>query len=279
MTDTTASTPSAPAATEAPAQATTGEQTAQTTQESPQSEAVKADNKPPVDKVSTKLAKIREREAAIEAKMRELSQKEAQFTEWEGKKKTFKEKPTELLKEFGLSFEDLARGVLEGDVEETPDKKALKVAEEVRAEVAELKRLKQEQEEQLQQASLNKALTDFKTKIKQEIAANAEKFELVASYEADDLVYDIAREYFNRHGEILDISIAAEHAEKFLESRIEKVINTKKLRSRFLPQEKPAQNATLTNKLQSHSAPVQGKPALLSREERLKAALSKLKYD
>lgn len=279
MSEQTSTPPAAPAAeTVAPTQAAAPEATPQTetTQATEQPKAIETKKE---ERISPKLARAK----AEEAKAKKLlEQAEARFKAAEEKEKKLsrlKEAPLEILQELGTSFEDVANAVLKSGEPESEQQKAIRVAEEARQEVERLRREREEEIERIQNLQLQRAVEDFRFKISDTIKKNAEKFELVAAYEADNLVYDIVQEYFNKHNEILDPEKAAELAENFLEQRVERLVKTKKIQSRFKPQQEQENSVTLKNSDQSFSAPVKSNSAPMTREERLKRALARLKYE
>ena len=260
-----------------------------TAEVAPQKEVVESQAavEPPAEeeRVSPKLAKLREREAEIELAKKELEERARAIEAKEAKFKKMKENPVEALEAAEVTFQDIAKAILETGDPASPENAVAKEIASVKAELAAIKKEKEEAQQLAEQAQVSApeariqaAVADYQARINTAVTSSGEKFELVAAYEAQDLVYDIAREYFTRHEKILAPEEAAELAEKFLEKRLEKVISTKKLKSRIQPATKQPETKTLTNGAQSFSAPVQAKSALLDREARLQEALKRLRY-
>lgn len=275
MSETTSTPAAAPAAeTAAPTQTAPAapEGAAPTTTETPKAEA------PKEERVSSKLARVKSEEARIRKIQEQAEARLKAAEEKEKKLSRLKESPLEVLQELGTSFEDIANAVLKTGEPESEQQKAMRVAEEARQEVERLRREREEEIERIQNLQLQRAVEDFRFRISDTIKKNTDKFELVAAYEADNLVYDIVQEYFNKHNEILDPEKAAELAESFLEKRVERLVKTKKIQSRFTPAQKQEESATLKNNDQSFSAPIKSNSAPMTREERLQRALTRLKY-
>lgn len=242
----------------------------------PPVEAPKAEA--PKDKLATRAAQIKERErqaAILEANAKKTL---ADAEEKVALLKKIKENPSKVLEAAGISFEDLAVSLLAEGKPISPDQLALKEAQEARREIEEMKKAQEAALEEKHQAIVNKAVADYQAEVVRTVQANADKYEFVSTYEATNLVMDITREYWNKHQKVLDVTEALDAAESFLEKRADKLAQMKKIRSRIETATKPTESPTLTNKMTAFSAAVGEKTALLSREDRLRAAAAKLKY-
>lgn len=232
----------------------------------------------PKDKLATRAAQIKERErqaAILEANAKKTL---ADAEEKVALLKKIKENPSKVLEAAGISFEDLAVSLLAEGKPVSPDQLALKEAQEARREIEEMKKAQEAALEEKHKAIVNKAVADYQAEVVRTVQANADKYEFVSTYEATNLVMDITREYWNKHQKVLDVTEALDAAESFLEKRADKLAQMKKIRSRIETATKPTESPTLTNKMTAFSAAVGEKVALLSREDRLKAAAAKLKY-
>lgn len=232
----------------------------------------------PKDKLATRAAQIKERErqaAILEANAKKTL---ADAEEKVALLKKIKENPSKVLEAAGISFEDLAVSLLAEGKPVSPEQQALKEAQEARREIEEMKKAQEAALEEKHQAVVNKAVADYQAEVVRTVQANADKYEFVSTYEATNLVMDITREYWNKHQKVLDVTEALDAAESFLEKRADKLAQMKKIRSRIETATKPTESPTLTNKMTAFSAAVGEKTALLSREDRLRAAAAKLKY-
>lgn len=232
----------------------------------------------PKEKLATRAAQIKERErqaAILEANAKKTL---ADAEEKVSLLKKIKENPSKVLEAAGISFEDLAVSLLAEGKPVSPEQQALKEAQEARREIEEMKRAQEAAIEEKHKAIVDKAIADYQAEVVRTVQANAEKYEFVSTYEATGLVMDITKEYWKKHQKVLDVGEALDAAEAFLEKRADKLANMKKIRSRIETATKPTESPTLTNKMTAFSAAVGEKTALLSREDRLKAAAAKLKY-
>lgn len=246
--------------------------------ETPPVEAPKVETPKP-DKLAARAAQIKEREkqaAILEANAKKTL---AEAEEKVALLKKIKENPSKVLEAAGITFEDLAVSMLGEGKALTPEQQALKEAQTAREEIAEMKRLQEEAAQAREQGIVQKALSDYKAEVVRTAEAQADKYEFVNAYEAHDLVMGITREYWEKNQRVLDVGEALDAAEAFLEKRADKLAKLKKIRSRIETAPKPTESPTLTNKMTAFSAAVGEKSALMSREDRLKAAAAKLKYD
>lgn len=261
----------------------------------------------PEDRMSPKLdilikreqqAVMRERaakqkELEIDQKMQELEAKLSRYSEFE----SVKEKPKKALELLGLDYDQLTQSMLnEGDI--TPEIRIKKLEEkwEQKWKQDSDERQRQKEAQELQQKEALKAKeSEFKSEIKDYIQENKDRYELIAFEDADELVYDIIDEHYNRTineetgiGKIMPIADAADRVEKHLEAKYNKSKELNKVKSlwNIVPKEmknklveqiksqtqEPRQKTTLTNQLSS-TASVPTKK-LLTDQERIQKAIS-----
>ena len=186
---------------------------------------------PKEEAVSPKLAVLMERERQAlnrermaksqEEKLRDRLLKVEQF-------ESVKTDPKKALEFLGLSYDQLTQSILK-DGEVPPSVEIQRLREEVEQYKAQVKqKWDQEAEEKKKQVehAESKAVTDFKSEINDHLKSNSERYELIAFEEANDLVFEVIDEHYNRTvnpetgvGQVLAISEAADKVEKFLEEK------------------------------------------------------------
>lgn len=237
---------------------------------------------PKAEPVAAKLAKQRQKEIQLSEKEKALAERESKLINQEQFAAKVKTKPLQALKEAGISMKELAELIMMDDGEgipEDPIKKVTQTVEELKAQLeAERKALKEAQ--QKAQDDRNDAIIkDFKQKTISYVKENKDKYELIAAAGHEEAVYDLIEEYWSRSKEVLPFEKAATMVEEFLEKKADAIASTSKYKSKFLNKgqtgEKPN---TLTNGLQSFSAPAQAIAANLSREERIALAAKRLQF-
>lgn len=238
----------------------------------------------------------KEREAALEAKLKAIEEREARVNEFETKKKN----PKEALELLGLSYDDITQAHL-NDGELPPQIEIKKL----RQEVEEYKRLQKSEKDQEKEAALaeakrhaeaqeTKAIDTFKEEINTYITDNSSRYELIRFEGEEQLVYDVIDEHYNRTideatglGKVMLIKEAADKVEEHLEQKEIKRKEVGKVKTLWgaIPKEtqdklakqeikktQPPQR-TLTNQL-SASAQAPKKPHVMTDEERVQKALA-----
>lgn len=234
--------------------------------------------------LSVKFAALTRRERMLLEKEKELKSREEKLKPTELTREAVKKNPKTALESVGMTFEEFTEAYLnqlEGK-EHTPSTddriNALyeKIEAKERADIEERAKKEKEIEE--------KAIYDFKEKIRASIESESEKYELINRSGVVDEVYNLIEEYFNDTGKVMDIFEAADHVEKHLEEEAEKIFASKKISSRFSPIKKldtqglPPSAVTLTNKqTASPAAPIAPK-TLLPKEDSLARAAALLRW-
>jgi len=133
--------------------------------------------------------------------------------------------------------------------------------------------------------------------IKKFVESDLDKFELVNGQKQYGQVFEVMAEYFNKHKESLDVEVAAEWVENYLEKELESVVNYKKLKSKMGPpqpthspeegeefdenrQVPPPQQrrpSTMTNNFAPMNTPNSNRP--LSRQEAIERASKLIKWN
>lgn len=262
----------------------------QVQQERPQVEQPKQDDRfaSKFAALSRKEKAIRQREAQIQQRMQELEQKakqqEEEFGKWKNIPERLKKEPLEVLKEAGLSFEQIAEMAL-NDGKPTPDMMQNELEQKFNSKLQELEQKLQEKEQQEQQARQQKMLQEFRQNLDNFVEENAAEYELIKANEATDLVYGVIEEHAENTGEILEYKKACDAVEAYLLDEAKQHLSLGKVKSLLesqqaaLKQEQPRERsaATLSNELTAQPVSENGRP--LSDEESKKRAASLLKWD
>jgi len=186
---------------------------------------------PKEEPISPKLAVLMERERQAlnrekmaktqEEKLRERLQKVEQF-------ESVKKDPKKALEFLGLSYDELTQSILkDGEIPPSVEIKGL------RDEIDQLKeqlKLKAQTEAEEQQKKVSeqetRAVSEFKSEINDYLKSNAQRYELIDFEQANELVYEVIDEHYNRTidqttgvGKVMPIQEAADRVEEYLEKK------------------------------------------------------------
>lgn len=242
--------------------------------------------------VSKYLATIKEREAAAAEKEALIAEREQKLQEKEQNAakengltaEDLKLRPLEFLKKFGMTFEEFAKAVINEGQPPSADDRVAKVEEKLsKIEQDKLDKEKADAEAKIksEQDYIDKTTNNYKVMLKAEIEAKPDDYELIIANGAHDLVFEVVENYWHKHQKILDLHEACKATEDFLLEKARRIMSLKKLAVKK-EEDKKSQSSgmkTLTNGVGSHSIPSTGIPAGLTREERLKMATQKLRYN
>lgn len=255
--------------------------------------------KPDTD-FSSKFAALSKKERLYQINQRNFKAQREQFekdraayaaekaqwdTEW-------KENPLDAIKRRGVTYEDLTKAALnDGKFDPATEVKS------VRDEIAQLKKDNEEKDRLAQEAAKTgaeqaeaQAVSDFKVNIGAHVDANKEKFELVAHFEAQELVFDTIEQHFTRTKDagtpkVLSIEEACALTEAYLESEIERTAtSSKKFQAKWgakVKEEpkvpvKPPGTVTLSNSLTPSSPAAPSMTSKSVNDDRLKRAMAAL---
>lgn len=213
--------------------------------------------KPPGDNRFAYLARKEQervkKEVELKQKETALAERERKYAEQEARRKGYASNPVAALQDAfpGLSareaYELLTNAIL-AEGKATPDGQVYQV----RQEVEELKRLREEDARRQQEASQKaqeaqraEAVAEFRAEILDFVKANAETFELCSIYpdESQDLIYSLIETHYEQTGETMSPKEAAEKAEAYWEGEAMKVAKARKLAGKL---GKPAEEAPKT---------------------------------
>jgi hypothetical protein len=249
--------------------------------ETPAPAEVKKEDEP----LSVRFAALTKREKMIQEREKAIKEQEAKFKSFELNKENVRKSPKEALESVGMTFEDFTKAYLDqlDGKEHTPSVEDK--VQELYARIEAKEKAELEREEKAKKDAEAEAIEGFKTQVKDFVAADKEKFELINEAGLFDEVYNVIEEYFNETGEILSTEKAAEHVENHLFEEGQKLLKAKKFAPKITEPEKPESKSTisttLTNKQTPPSAanpPSPGGGRLLSNEESLAKAAALLKF-
>lgn len=236
-----------------------------------------------------KQAMAQER-AQIQAQMAEAQKWREEREAWQRQQQEFRLNPHKLLEHYGLSFDQLQSFYM-NDGKPTPDMHVQAIKSEVEALKAQ--RLKEEQErqkaqQQAQEAHMKQVETQLRGSIGDFVQKNAETYELIAANGADQVIYDIMEEHYNRTGQLLTIKQSADMLEEHLTEQFKKLQQAKKFQkppaqegttpaaASSPPKSAQPTTSTLTNKSTASTAPSLVSPKIDNdRMARAMAALSR----
>lgn len=261
---------------------------AQNTQSTPPGEVPATEPAAPAEQVqdtkfASKFAALARKERELSARSKEFKALESEVREWQKAKASAKENPLAYLKYAGIDPDTIIDGVLKGggDAEPDPVAKVQKELEEIKARDAE--RVELENRRQLEQR-----VQIFKSEQKKFIESHADRYELIQTFDASDLVFQVTDEYYRLKGEVPTHEQAANLVERHLEKTLEKLPSVKKAQKYFAPKE-PAQpkdtapektqtTKTITNTMaQDVATPDQGSRPL-SRQESVERAARLIRW-
>lgn len=235
---------------------------------------------------ASRFAALTKREKSILHQQRMMQEKAKDLealTKYEEAKKSAKNNPIAVLESLGLDYKYLTDFIL-NDNKPTTEGKLGTLEQQVQALTQQLAE-KAQVEEQMKQ---ERAVNEFKGKIKDHVEKNADAYELIRVNNAFDTVYEVACSVYDETGEIPDIDEVAKNVEAHLESELDKLKEAKKVRSRFAPpptepqasipvDTKPSLSKTLTNA--GVSAVPQATKSNLSPDESVRRAAAMLKWN
>lgn len=225
--------------------------------------------------VKAKEAELQKRLAEIEGKSKEIEGSQKSFEE------QFKANPLKALKERGITLEQLMEMQL-NDENPTVDMKLERMKQELESkalsEVEQLKKMLKEKEEAEAQMKYEKAVEGYKNELANFVKANADTYELIVANNATDLMFEVAKEYYDSTGKTLEIEEVAKAVEAHLEEEAKKIFELKKFKQ---TSQKPEANSMKTAPTLSNTAAAtvpQNGIKKLSNEESLREAAKLIRW-
>jgi len=232
----------------------------------------------------------------IAQEKKETEEKFKKYQGYEESKAKAKQNPLDFLKEAGLSYDELTQYLLNGGKPTEIDeiKSVRSELEEFKRQQAEEKKQQQEFLQKQQQQQHEQAISGFKTDIAEFIEANKDKYELIASRDGAEDIFNAVNDAFilnmtewQKNGKqgpppkVMEIEEAAQVIEEFYEEEVKRLTSTNKWKTKYgqpqmepSPKAKPSPTPTLTNQMTT-SAAASLVPAK-NDAERIARALAKL---
>lgn len=238
------------------------------------------------DKWAQRFAVLSRREKELQRKAAELKsmQENEEFKAFVAAKQS--RNPVQALQSLGMSFEDAARYVLNDGKEEPPSVE--KQLAELKEQIAKAEQERISREEQARQEYIERTIDNHKREIGQYVQANADKYELIAANDAQETVFEVIQEYYNKYNKIMSIEEASDKVEDWLTDRARQIFKLKKFQQAsqteapqetktVAPELKPKIGMTLTNSNVT-AQPAKENLGLLSREESIRRAAAMIKF-
>jgi len=191
------------------------------------------------NQVTAREKELRESNDRIKTERETFESRGRELEEAQRFRQTFKDDPLAGLKALGVEFKDIAERVLNDDVP-TADHKIAKLekqwADKLRSEEEAATKAEEEAKEANEKsasAERQAAIDEAHGNIKQVIDENPEKFELIKTQGAQQLVFDIAGDVYRETGKLIPWDEAAAKVEEQLESEMEKVYGTERFKGRY----------------------------------------------
>ena len=257
--------------------------TAAPIEEAPKEEP-KVETKPePKEKIAPKLASVKARERAAQEKAAALEQKEREIQERAEKFEKVRNDPKAALEALGVTFEQLTEAIINEKPlqEENPLDKAHKRIDSLEAQIKQEKEEEARQKEALEQAKIDAARDDYKVQINELVQSTSDKYELIQANEAQDLVFEVAAEYWAKHQEIITPQQAADLVEDYLWKKTERLLELKKVQAAVQPKPKPKTSfgKTLTNQAGAFAASPASESKNLTPDERRRRAAKLIRFN
>jgi hypothetical protein len=254
-------------------------------------EPEKKDDDEDTGKWAQRFAVLSKREKELQRKMQEL--KAAQENEDYKSFMTAKQSrnPIQALQALGMSFQDAAQFVLNDQKHPEPT-----VEDQIKELKAQISRQEEERvlrEEQEKQDYIQRTIDNHKRDIASYIKTNSDKYELIAANDAQETVFEVIEEYYNKFNKIMSIEEASSKVEDWLTDRARSLFKLKKfqpvhsdeqVQPQAAPQARPQPTEirpkigmTLTNSGVT-AQPGQGNLGSLSRDESIKRAAAMLRF-
>ncbi len=256
-------------------------------------EEIKVEDKPDDANLGARFAALTRREKQLQEREKAAKQGDEQIKRFTKAIENIKQDPLAALKEVGLTFEDLAQAYLRAQDPNhvpSPEEKIKSIEERLAQKEAQEARFRADQEAkeiEEKQRYIDESISAFKTKLREQVDSQAEKYELIQANDATEMVYEVIESYFRENEEMLDPAQALDAVEAHLEEEAKKIMNLKKFAPKSTeptsrmqdntPDVRANPSTTLTNK--NVSAQASTKPTGLSREESLKRAASLIQWD
>jgi hypothetical protein len=243
-------------------------------------------------KWAQRFAVLSKRERELQKKTKELkfAQENDDYKAYLAAKQS--RNPIQALQSLGMSFQDAAQFVLND--QKHPEPTVEDQIKELKAQIAKQEEDRTSREQKAKEDYIQQTIDNHKAEIGKYIQSNSDKYELIAANDAQDTVYEVIEEYYNKFDKLIGIEEASQKVEDWLTERARSLFKLKKFQTQtseqsVTPSEPVAQSRppqpdirpkigmTLTNNAVS-SQPARENLGLLTREESIKRAAAMLRY-
>lgn len=198
--------------------------------------------------------------------------------------------PIQALQSLGMSFQDAAQFVLNDEKHAEPTVEDQ--IKELKAQIAKQEDDRTAREQKSKDDYIQQTIDNHKTEIGKYIQSNNDKYELIAANDAQETVYEVIEEYYNKFDKLISIEEASGKVEDWLTERARSLFKLKKFQTpeqsvtpiepvaKSIPLQsdiRPKIGMTLTNNSVT-SQPAKDNLGLLTRDESIKRAAAMLRY-
>lgn len=227
-------------------------------------------------------ASLKQREADLAQKMKELEERSKQSSDSSASlEEQLKANPLKFLRDKGITMEQLVQMQL-NDENPTTDMKMERMRSDLESKtlkrIEELEKQLKEKEENQAKQQYEKAVEAYKIEVDSFIKKSPDAYELIIANNANDLVFQVAEEYYNSTDKVLEIKDAADAVEAHLEEEAKKILELKKFKtSPKTEQTQKIETAPTLSNTQASEVPKNGSRNL-SNEESVKEAAKLLRW-
>ena len=167
-------------------------------------------------KIAKVVAQVKKKEQELTAKERKLADREAKTKGYENFKQMIEDDPLAAIESYGINKEKLFEKILKSGELPTVDEKIAKLEAELQAERDERAKDKQE----LEQQKADRAISEFKTKIKDYADTKKEtELKVTTALGQTSAIYDVIEQNFTATGNIMTIEDAGKLVEDYFSEK------------------------------------------------------------
>lgn len=195
--------------------------------------------------LAKKEKSLLQKQQELQAKLKEIEERSAKLGQWDELDKLASENPAEFFKRKGLSFEQIQQKMLESLADEDLDP-IQKQIKELQAKLAskddEVKKLLDEtlskRDQEAKQKEIEEQSKVYNEELKKHIQANAENYDLITTFGAEDEVFNVIKEVYLKTAEtgtpkLMTFDEACNLYEKKLEELVQGMKKSKKVSNIF----------------------------------------------
>ena len=187
---------------------------------------------------------IKQREAEVAQKLAEIEERSKKNSEANSTfESEFKKNPLKTMEKYGITFDQLTEMQL-NEQNPTPEMLMRQMEEKLRAEMEEKygklsESLKQKEEREAKER-YEAAVSSYKQELSTFVEQNAETYELIATNNATDLMFETAEAFYQQTGKVPDHEELAKAVEEHLEEQAKQILKLKKFQTAKPIEAKPS---------------------------------------